>query len=298
MRIDDDARATVTFGDGAHGARPPTGVENVVATYRSGIGLAGMVPAGALTPLDDPAARRPRRHQPAAGHRRGRPGVPRRRPRNAPRTVLAMGRVVSLRDVEDFAQAFAGIGKARAVSLWRSGVQWVHLTVAASAPAPDPGGLAAGLPDHRITPSSALAVNLADAIAQAKDPGIQVRIDSYQPLYFNVRAGVVRDERYRWDDVAAAVRTTLIETFSFDRRSFGRAVTLAEVTTAIQRVAGVVAVDVDALHRFDEAESLPAAGFLAAGGVVWDVTVEPSALAQLLLVNPLGVNLTPKAAVL
>jgi hypothetical protein len=294
--IDDDERATATFGDGQQGARPATGVENVVATYRSGIGLRGMVPAGALTllmtrPLGIRDVANP---LPASGAADPQSLADARD--NAPRTVLAMGRVVSQRDVEDFATAFAGVGKARAVTLWRNGVEWSHLTVAAAAPAPDPSGLAVGLPDHRIAPTSALARNLAAAIAQAKDPAIHLRIDSYQPLYFNVRAGLVGDDRYRWDDIAGAALATVAETFSFDRRSFGQAVTLAEVTTALQAVAGVVAVDVDALHFFDEAESLPSVGFLAAGGVVWKAGATPSVLAQLLLVNPLGITFTRKGA--
>lgn len=296
VRIDDDARATVTMGDGEQGARPPTGVENVVARYRSGIGRAGMVPAGALSLLMTRPLGVRDVVNPLAAMGAADPESLDDARDNAPLTVLAMGRVVSLRDVEDFARAFAGVGKARAVALWREGVQWSHLTVAAASPAPDPGGLAAGLPDHRIVPSSALATNLEDAIADAKDPSIPVRIDTYQPLYFNVGAGIVRDERHRWDDVVAAVTAVLVDAFSFARRSFGQAVTLAEVTTAIQGVPGVVAVDVDALHRFDEQASRPDTGFLAAGGVVWGEGAAPSALAQLLLVNPLGVTLTPKAA--
>lgn len=42
VRIDDDAKATVIFGDGQHGARLPTGQENVHARYRSGIGRDGI----------------------------------------------------------------------------------------------------------------------------------------------------------------------------------------------------------------------------------------------------------------
>src|SRR6185503_3833453 len=45
VRRSDDNVASVIFGDGEQGARPPTGTENVVATYRFGIGLAGMLDA-------------------------------------------------------------------------------------------------------------------------------------------------------------------------------------------------------------------------------------------------------------
>ena len=68
---------------------------------------------------------------------------------------------------------------------------------------------------------------------------------------------------------------------------------MTEVVTTIQQTPGVVFVDLDALYRFDLPESLPSDGLLVANGVSWgDDDAEPSALAQLLLVNPLGITLT------
>ncbi len=46
--------------------------------------------------------------------------------------MLTLDRIVSLRDFEDFARAFAGIGKAQATWLWDGERRLVHLTVAAS----------------------------------------------------------------------------------------------------------------------------------------------------------------------
>jgi hypothetical protein len=50
-RTDDDGKSTLIFGDGKSGARLPTGQENVLATYRTGIGMQGMVRAGQLSLL-------------------------------------------------------------------------------------------------------------------------------------------------------------------------------------------------------------------------------------------------------
>ena len=50
-RRDDDGNVTITFGDGATGARLPAGSENVVAAYRVGIGAAGMVKPDQLSLL-------------------------------------------------------------------------------------------------------------------------------------------------------------------------------------------------------------------------------------------------------
>ncbi|WP_163434814.1 hypothetical protein, partial [Escherichia coli] len=42
-------RAQITFGDSVHGLRPPTGTDNIVATYRVGAGVNGNVAAGSIT---------------------------------------------------------------------------------------------------------------------------------------------------------------------------------------------------------------------------------------------------------
>ena len=67
---------------------------------------------------------------------------------------------------------------------------------------------------------------------------------------------------------------------------------MSDVITTIQRVPGVVFVDMDALHRFDQPASLPIDNLLVAERVIWgDDEPLPSGLTQLLLVNPLGIVL-------
>jgi predicted phage baseplate assembly protein len=290
----DDSTVTVVFGDGVQGARVPTGLENVVATYRTGIGTAGMVPAGALTllmtqPLGIRGVTNPQAATGAAD--------PEKRDdarRNAPLTVLAMERVVSLQDAEDFTRAFAGVGKCAGTELWRGGRPWIHLTVAAAAPKPEPGGLRSGMADHRIEATAPLSTNLEEALRAASEPSLNLRMDTYRPVFFNVTARVLIDSRYRWSDVDVAVRSALQLAFTFEHRSFAQPVSATEVVATIQRVPGVVFVDLDALYRFDQPASLPAGGLLAADQVVWrDDEARPSLLSQLLLVNPVGIDLTP-----
>jgi predicted phage baseplate assembly protein len=293
VRISDAGTASVTFGDGEHGARLPSGIENVAAVYRSGIGAAGMVGADRITlmtmrplgvrgvtnPLPASGAADPERADDARA--------------NAPLTVLAMGRIVSLRDAEDFARAFAGIGKTKAVALWRGGATWVHLTVAASVPAAVEAGETTALPDFRVDLASPLGTNLADAIDSCKEPSMRLRLDTYQPLYFDVGAKLSIDPRHEWATVEAALRAALLSAFSFAARQFGQAVTVAELVQVVHAVDGVVFVDVDVLRRFDQASpDLPANGALVANGVQWaEHESEPGTLAQLLLINPLGIAL-------
>ncbi|HSN56652.1 MAG TPA: hypothetical protein VLT32_18425, partial [Candidatus Sulfomarinibacteraceae bacterium] len=55
LRVDDEGTSQVLFGDGRHGARLPSGLENVSANYRFGIGTTGRVAEDSLTLM----ARRP-----------------------------------------------------------------------------------------------------------------------------------------------------------------------------------------------------------------------------------------------
>ena len=124
---------------------------------------------------------------------------------------------------------------------------------------------------------------------------MRLRLDTYQPLYFDVAAKVSVNARYDWTVVEAGLRAALINAFSFDRRRFTQSVSLAEVVSVLHSVAGVAFVDIDTLRRFDQTSpELPDGGVLRAAGVQWpDDGTEPDALAQLLLINPFGIMLTP-----
>ncbi len=275
VRRDNDGATTLIFGDGVNGARLPTGQENIVATYRSGIGPEGEVNAGSLTLLQTRplGIREVTNPLPANGAAAPEPLDETRT--NTPLTVLTLDCIVSLRDFEHFARAFAGIGKAKAITLWNGETHLLHLTVAAANGGP-------------TDPNSALAMALVRAIDAARDPAQQVRIDSFQPLFFNLEAKVLVDPRYTLTTVLADVETALQTAFAFEARAFGQEVTAAEAVTVIQQVPGVVAVDLDRLYRVTDAPSLhPVLPALIAR--VQNKELQP---AQLLLLNPADVTLT------
>ena len=143
VRIADDATATVIFGDGAHGARLPTGQENVHARYRSGIGPDGLVDAHALTLLPQRPLGVATVDNPLPSGGASAPETLAEARTNAPLTVLTLDRVVSLADYEDYARSFGGIAKARAIALPGASVPTVFITVAG------PGGSAVQQTDDR-----------------------------------------------------------------------------------------------------------------------------------------------------
>lgn len=274
-RIADDGTVKVQFGDGNNGARPPTGRENVSARYRIGTGLGGMVKArqinllmtqtlgvkGVVNPLAPTGAADPEKLENAR--------------RNAPLTVLTFDRIVSLQDYEDFASGFAGIGKAQANILWDGEQRLVHITVAAA----DRGS---------VPENSELYQNLIVGIDAARHADHGVKVDSYVPLTFDVKASVQVDSSYLVEDVFTAIKTTVLKTFSFEKRSFGQAVTQSEVHATIQKVKGVVALNLDALHfTLETADVFPR---LPGNMADWEVALNSPA--KLLTVNPRGITLT------
>ncbi len=280
-RTADNHRTTVEFGDGQTGARLPSGIENITATYRVGLGAEGMVRAGQLSllmtrPLGVKGVSNP---VPATGA--ADPEKLDEARRNAPFTVLTLDRIVSLRDFEDFARAYAGIGKTQATWLWQGETRLVHLTIAASE---------RGETDHQVAPTSALARNLRLSMDAARDARQRLEIDSFQSIPFKIEARVLVQKRYISEQVLSSVSHALYEAFSFQRRDFGQPVMQSEVLSVIQRVRGVGAADLDYLYTSTAARTLE--GHLSAARAAWADTEDDVLPSQLLTLAPNGLSLT------
>ena len=232
VRIDDGGQTTVVFGNGERGARLPTGPENVRANYRSGIGKGGNVKAGQLSQLGD----RPHGVKdvinplPATGgaDRESRDQLR----RNAPLAVLALDRLVSVQDYEDFTRTFAGIGKARAASLSDGRVQLVHVTIA-------------GEDDIPIGADSELLQNLEAALRRFGDPRQPFLIEVRERSFLVVEAEVRVLPDYLWEKVEPKIRAAMLEAFGFDRRDLGQGAQLSEAYRVLQSVPGVDFVDIN-----------------------------------------------------
>ncbi|MER6307677.1 putative baseplate assembly protein [Streptomyces sp. NPDC001657] len=245
----DDGTVTVRFGDGKTGARLPTGKDNVVAEYRIGTGLAGNLGTGRISlPLSRPLGLQDVINPvPATGAED--PESLSRARGNAPATVLALDRIVSLRDYENFARCFLGIGKAKA-SADRAGERGVVRLVVATGE---------GQP---LDPSSQLHAHLADGIDAARHPRHRVRIDAFRPRPFVVDLALRIAAGREREAVLAAVTGALVQYFAFDVRDFGQPVAPSEVLGVAQDVEGVRGAVLRALRFADE--SAPPTGPLPA----------------------------------
>lgn len=280
LSVDNEGVTAVTFGDGQNGARLPTGTENVVASYRTGVTTAGAVAAGSLSllqtrPLGISAVRNPFASTGAEG-----PDSLEEGRVNAPFAVRTLGRVVTLEDYEDFVRAFGGVGKSKAAVLSKGSSQIVHISAVSDR----------GEPIDRL---SDLHRNLQKALFEVSDPLQEVQIDGADVLTFEVAASLIIDPRRASAEVLSVAAVALLSAFALEKRDLGRSVTPAEVINALQRASGVIAVILDRLSitgrpALGDLLTLPALPARVVGGVI-----RP---AEILLINPLGITLTEVSA--
>jgi predicted phage baseplate assembly protein len=235
-RQDDAGRTAVIFGDGRTGARLPSGQENVRATYRKGIGAGGVLKPHQLSqllsrPLGLKSATNPLGTSGAEDAERLADAR-----RNATLTIFTLGRIVSLRDYEDFARSFAGIAKSLATWSWTGEKRSIAVTVAGV---------------NGTTVDGTLKDNLYKAIEAAGIPEVLFSLYSFEPVFFRLKARIVVRPDYIDALVLAAVEQKLRTHFSFAQRGFGQSVSRSEVIAVMQGVDGVLAVDLDELYRSD-----------------------------------------------
>ena len=231
--VDDEKTMTLRFGNGINGARLPSGRNNMVATYRQGLGQDGNVRANALaTLLDRPVGLKSVTNLVEA--RGGADPESRDETRiNAPNTVRTFGRIVSLRDFEDAAREFAGVAKAHATSEWDGSEQMVRLIVAG---------------DEGRDVTEETKKNLVKDLNARRDPNRKMTVETYQKVFIQVEAVIHVDPDFVDEEVRAAAHAALLGYFTFDNLELGQPIHLSSVYQALQEVRGVVAVNIERLR--------------------------------------------------
>ncbi|MEV0172042.1 putative baseplate assembly protein [Streptomyces sp. NPDC050803] len=224
-----DGRTTVTFGDGVHGARLPSGHENVRARYRFGTGRAANVAADRVTqPLTRPlGVTKVTNPRPATGGSDS-DGLGLTR-RTIPLAVSALDRLVSDADYEDFARSRAGIGRAAARELFDGRRRVVHVTVAGTDDVPLGDSLDA----------------LRGALTEYGDANLPVRVDARELVLLLLAARVKVAPDHAWELVEPRLRQALLRRLGYEGRELGRPARLSDVLATAHSVPGVDYVDVD-----------------------------------------------------
>ena len=246
VREDGDGRSFVQFGDGGSGARLPSGLKNVKAVYRTGIGARGALKSGA-TPT---ASERPPGFDKvtlAGIVSGGADSEDQEKAREAaPGKVQSLGRLVSVQDYETETLAIPGVITATAAWDLHIGVPAVILRVLLEA------GREAEFADVRAAILKAQRCRGSNRFPIVVEQAF-LRYAFLDLIY-------APDPSYRQEDVEAALRTALgLVGDSEDERTglFGlRARRLGDVEYAsriegcVQNVAGVLWCKVSALGLF------------------------------------------------
>jgi len=241
-QTDSHDNTTIIFGNGKHGARLPSGNENVKAVYRTGIGQGGNVAAEKITQLTMQPLGLSGVLNPIAATGGADPESHDEIRRNAPLGIISLNRAVSVPDYANFARSFTGIGKANAQRLSNGSRQIVHITIA-------------GADDIYIDRNSDLYRSFVQALYQFGDPYQPLKVEMRELMLLIISANVRILANYQWASVARTIRTALFDKFSFEHQELGQDVVLSKVITTIQQVPGVNYVNVDILDSVSETEA-------------------------------------------
>lgn len=246
VREDAEGRSFVQFGDGETGARLPSGLKNVVAVYRTGVGAHGAIEPG-TTPS---ASERPAGFDKVSlagivsGGADAEDGEQARQ--SAPGKVQSLGRLVSIRDYETETRAVPGVVTAAAAWDLYAGVPAVILRVLLEA------GREAEFNDVRATLAHAQRCHGPDRFPLIVQQALL--------RYAFADVSYARDPSYRQDVVEADLRAALglagdadhddTGLFGLHARRLGDREYSSRIEGRLQNVAGVLWCKVTALGLF------------------------------------------------
>jgi hypothetical protein len=233
IRLNDDNTYHLVFR-----RRLQTGTDNItVPRHRIGVGLSGSgVPPWSF---ESPMAKN--RHvdsiiQPfATSGGADREAVASVR-QNAPQSLAANGRAVSLKDFERLCQRHASVWQAKSREIIGPYVNNLVDVIVV----PAGGG----------TLSTRLAQDLIDFMTSRAIPGVGISISGYQPVPITIGVkAFVNVARYEKSDVRDALYFALCTAFALDRRGLGQPFYVAEVLAEGERVPGVESLVITSLAR-------------------------------------------------
>jgi uncharacterized phage protein gp47/JayE len=273
--LDTSDKTTVVFGDGFNGARPPSGINNIHARYRKGLGTSGNLPSGALQLLVDslPGVQKVTNPLPSAGGED--PDNIAQIRRRVPASLRTFGRAISTPDYAALALSYPGIGKSSAswitqdpvtmVSLARP---YVQLTVAAV--------------NGSSIQGTVFANKLRLFLDERRDSNIPLRIQDFASVLIQVAVEVDIDshapQQATFSRVQAALNPGLnpdgsLGFFAFERLDFGQSIYLSALYAGLQAIPGVDDVTVTTLRRTGEPPST----------VPHDIDIQPD---EIVMIDP------------
>jgi hypothetical protein len=239
-----------TFGDGISGMIPNRD-SGIKAVYFAGGGAIGNVSAGSLTTWNsvvgvnsDTIKNSMTVTNTAAAVGGADPESNDSIRYNAPKSLRALNRAVTLEDFSNLALSVDGIVKANAVANSRSSVT-IYI-------APTSGGeTTPGVDDAGIATTAMAQYKgyVADYLASKKQIGTTVTVlePVYSPIHVELQYSLL--PQYNQGLVETAIKQSILDSFSYDNLTFADVITPEEVEFKIRQVDGVANARVVGLYR-------------------------------------------------
>ena len=227
--INQDNQLNVCFGDGVHGRRLPTGIDNVRVVYRNGYGEEGNIATAALSKIE-------KKHHliedfvapytVSGGAEKESTDSLRE---SAPATVLAISRAVSLSDYTHLVSHHSMVWHAKAFERIpnRPGPSKIEIIVVAA------GGDVFNSGDE-------IALQLENFITAHSVPETSVNITSYQPLYLHLNISIMVDsDAFNTIKVEQSVAQYLNSMLDIKKQNIGQGLFKTDILNLIEQVEGI-----------------------------------------------------------
>lgn len=273
----------ILFGDNISGIVPDPGAI-IYATYRVGGGVAGNVAVGAITSILNNTYGGLRVNNLTAASGGSEEETTDSIRVNAPLSLKALNRAVSLADYSALATA-AGVAKANAVADVYTSVTIYY--------APSAGDL--GVEADGVTPSTVFNnfKTTLTSFLTGKVPA-NTTITFQPPTYVatNITATITVLPQYRKTLLDTAVTAVLTELLAFDNVGFRDTITLTDIISAATSIEGVAFIQVEKLVRNDADLTYTISNKAASGTVATLTTSATHALTQGSTVKVTGIDST------
>jgi len=237
VRMTETGHLRIGFGDGqTRGRRLPTGKNNIRVAYRVGVGLSGNVSQGGLEKALKPhrLIEKIRQPLPANGGNDMEAVVSLRD--NAPASLLALERAVSLQDFANLAVSQSSVWQAHALSkiATLSRQQGVEIIVIPA------GGAELDKVSLKPIISPTFIQQQRDFLQAHALPGVAVSVSIFDPVLVNMDI-IIRIKTAQFDpqETLQLVKTALIEAFGLSQRKLGQALYRSDLYKVVESVKGV-----------------------------------------------------------
>ena len=273
IKVDEDNKLSIHFGDGRHGRKLPTGIDNIRVIFREGTGETGNLAANALVKIARPDPLVDDFIAPLTATGGASKEAPEHMRENAPAALLTLNRAVSLSDFEHLARHHSMVWQARAFEKIpdRPAPVLIEVVIVAAGGSP-------------FTTNSEIAQLLKTFFLGHAIPNLPISVISYQPLVMQIKPSIMVDESaFDKDLVAKAVIQHLQTSLALKQRQLGQALFRSRIIALIEQVTGVENANCEIIGAFLPTTKAPSQSqtFKGADGEIRKIAIKPQQLLYL-----------------